>query len=149
MTESKWGSKCVNVLRSWKKVALHEHSHFCLFSCTYFLCFFHQGCHVKTGQLAAIKVMDVTGVRHTYMHFGICSHTHTYPHTEYHLKWLYQCWACHLIMSDESVLVCVCVSVCMCTCVRLMWQRGNEDRPIAMVILAGSIRTAVWSQACL
>lgn len=35
---------------------------------------FHQGRHVKTGQLAAIKVMDVTGVRCTF-------HTHTHART--------------------------------------------------------------------
>lgn len=46
---------------------------------------FLQGRHVKTGQLAAIKVMDVTGVRHTHTHIHVLTlaltHTHarTYP----------------------------------------------------------------------
>lgn len=46
-------------------------------------------------------------------------------------------------MSDESGESSVNVYVCDVA------GGGNEDRTIAMVILAGGIRTAVWSQACL
>lgn len=44
-----------------------------------------QGRHVKTGQLAAIKVMDVTGVRHTRMRHRH-TQTLTYPIQENHLE---------------------------------------------------------------
>lgn len=42
---------------------------------------FHQGRHVKTGQLAAIKVMDVTGVRCTFTCMQSLTHTHTHART--------------------------------------------------------------------
>lgn len=88
---------------------------------------FHQGRHVKTGQLAAIKVMDVTGVRRTFTCMQSLTHTRTYPHTAYQLKWLYHRRPCHLIMSDESVLACVraCIAgTCACDVAERKWGQA-------------------------
>lgn len=67
--------------------------------------------------------MDVTGVSNTLPLAHILSHQ---PPTPTIIP------PCHLIKSDESVAA-----------------EENEDRPIAMVILAAAIGAAVWSQACL
>lgn len=93
-----------------------------------------QGRHVKTGQLAAIKVMDVTGVSathtHTLTHSLIkAARTHTHlgnertppgsravcPHQPFSLSdFLQDSHFSHFSKHRVSVLALCCMCVCVC-----------------------------------
>lgn len=76
-----------------------------------------QGRHVKTGQLAAIKVMDVTGVR------GAFTHTHTHC-TSQGIEPLLTMSSNYEPVPSQGHM-------------RVMRRTGSEDRPVTVAILAG------------